>query len=97
MDDNATNSAILERQLQASGVVTTVAPDATSALALLREALANETLPDLALFDRQMPGIDGLQLVGLVAADRRFDALPIVMLTSAGRRGRTSPIGLPPT
>jgi CheY-like chemotaxis protein/two-component sensor histidine kinase len=83
VDDNATNRTILERQLRAVGVVAMLASDATSALALLHHAATTATLPDLALVDRQMPGIDGLELVSMVAADRTLDALPIVMLTSA--------------
>ena len=45
--------------------------------------LERGTLPDLALFDRQMPEVDGLELVRLVAADRALDSVRIVMLTSA--------------
>ncbi|MDQ3640421.1 MAG: response regulator [Actinomycetota bacterium] len=83
VDDNATNRAILERQLRGSGVATTLASDATSALEFLRLASRTGSLPDVALFDWQMPGVDGLELVRLVGDDRTLDALPIVILTSA--------------
>jgi signal transduction histidine kinase/CheY-like chemotaxis protein len=84
VDDNATNRAILHRQLTAAGVRTSLAADALTALALLRQAAATATLPDLALFDRQMPGVDGRELVAMVAADPALDGVRIVMLTSAG-------------
>jgi hypothetical protein len=74
VDDNATNRTILERQLRAVGVVATLASDATSALALLHHAATTATLPDLALVDRQMPGIDGLELVDRVI-DRTHGSL----------------------
>ena len=83
VDDNATNRVILERQLRASGVATTLASDARSALEFLHLASRTGSLPDLALFDWQMPGIDGVELVRMVNDDRTLDALPIVILTSA--------------
>ena len=87
VDDNATNRATLERQLRASGVATTLASDASSGLALLHQAATTSTLPDLAVFDREMPGIDGLELVRMVSADGTLDALPIIMLTSRASSG----------
>ncbi len=91
VDDNATNRAILHRQLTAAGVRTALAADAMSAMAHLRQAAASGTLPDLALFDRQMPEVDGRELVGMVAADPALDGLRIVMLTSGpGTRSESS-------
>jgi signal transduction histidine kinase/CheY-like chemotaxis protein len=89
VDDNDTNRTILERQLAAFGMVTTSAPDARSALAMLGQAATHGMLPDLALLDRQMPGMDGLDLCRVIAAEPAFDRLRIVMLTSAssGRGG----------
>ena len=84
VDDNATNRAILHRQLTAAGVRTSLAADAMTALARLRQGAATGTLPDLALFDRQMPGVDGSELVAMVAADPTLAGVRIVMLTSAG-------------
>jgi signal transduction histidine kinase/CheY-like chemotaxis protein/HPt (histidine-containing phosphotransfer) domain-containing protein len=83
VDDNASSRAMLERQLTACGVVTTVAPDAQSALELMRHAADAGTLPGVALVDSHMPGMDGLELVHAVASDSRFDPLRIIMLTSA--------------
>jgi signal transduction histidine kinase/CheY-like chemotaxis protein len=91
VDDNATNRAILHRQLTAVGVRTSLAADALTAVSLLRQAAATGTLPDLALFDRQMPGVDGRELVAMVAADPALDSVRIIMLTSAaGTRAESS-------
>lgn len=37
---------------------------------------------DLMLLDKQMPRLDGISLLKQVRADRRFDDLPVVMLTA---------------
>ena len=88
VDDNRTNRAILERQLSANGVLTVSAGDAGSALELLREAADAGRVPDVALLDRYMPGIDGLELCRAVAADPRLSDLRIIMLTSASSSPR---------
>jgi signal transduction histidine kinase/DNA-binding response OmpR family regulator len=82
VDDNATNRAILDRQLAAAGMRTTLAPDAESALRLLREGVA----ADVAIVDRHMPGMDGLELCALVAADPALAHVRLVMLSSAVSR-----------
>ena len=89
VDDNDTNRAILERELAGFGIVTTSAADAESALQMLRDAAGAGRLPDIALLDRQMPGMDGIDLCLGIAADPAFDHLRLVMLTSAstGRAG----------
>ncbi|MDQ3895649.1 MAG: response regulator [Actinomycetota bacterium] len=90
VDDNATNRRILERQLTAHGMETVLAGDAASALELLGRAADAGTLPDVAVLDRHMPGVDGLELCRLVTADARFAAVRLVVLTSAvsSRSGR---------
>ena len=90
VDDNDTNRAILERQLAAFGMTTLSAADAGSAIELLRRA-APGTLPDVAVLDRHMPGMDGLDLCRVIAAEAAFQHLPVIMLTSASSaRGGTS-------
>ncbi|HET7719637.1 MAG TPA: ATP-binding protein, partial [Acidimicrobiales bacterium] len=83
VDDNDTNRAILERQLAAFGMATLSAPDAGSALELLRRAVESGSLPDVAILDRHMPGVDGLDLCRAIVADPALQRLPIIMLTSA--------------
>ncbi len=91
VDDNDTNRAILERQLAAFGMTTVSAADASSALELLRRAVESDTMPDIALLDRHMPGMDGLDLSQVIAADPALQHLRVIMLTSASTaRGGTS-------
>ncbi len=90
VDDNDTNRTILERQLAAFGMATISASDARSALAILGQAADRGMLPDVALLDQQMPGMDGLDLCRVIAAEPTFDRLRIVLLTSASS-GRGAP------
>jgi len=43
VDDNATNQAILDRQLKTAGIVATLAADAPSAIEFLRQAAQAST------------------------------------------------------
>ena len=61
-------------------------PDALAALA--RADAAGEPFA-LVLVDGQMPDMDGFTLARRIKADRRFQSLPIVMLTSMGQTGAT--------
>jgi len=83
VDDNATNRTILERQLSGFGILTSGAADAPSALGYLRQAAAAGTLPEVALLDRHMPGVDGVDLCRMIAADPDLTSVRIIMLTSA--------------
>ena len=90
VDDNDTNRAILERQLAAFGMTTLSAADAGSAIELLRRAVGSGSLPEVAILDRHMPGMDGLDLCRVIAADPALRRLRIIMLTSASSaRGGT--------
>jgi signal transduction histidine kinase/CheY-like chemotaxis protein len=91
VDDNATSRAVLERHLRARGMTVAAAGDAASALALLRRMAQAATLPEVALIDRHMPGVDGLDLARAIAADPDLDPVRLIMLTSAnGSRAETS-------
>ncbi len=83
VDDNATNRRILERQLSGWEMDVAVASSGPDAL----ELIADQAF-DLAIFDMQMPEMDGLELATIVRerSDTRF---PIVLLTSLGRREGT--------
>lgn len=47
-------------------------------------ALAREHLPDVALVDIQMPGVDGIEATRCIAADPALAGVHVVMLTSYG-------------
>jgi signal transduction histidine kinase/CheY-like chemotaxis protein len=86
VDDNATNRSILDRQLAAAGMRTTLAPDAETGLRLLRAAADAGAVHDLAVVDRHMPGMDGVELCDRIAADPRLAHVRLVMLSSAVSR-----------
>ena len=86
VDDNDTNRAILERQLAAFGMTTVSASGAGSALELLRRTVGSGTTPDVAILDRHMPGVDGMDLCRVIAADPALQRMRLIMLTSASSR-----------
>ncbi len=51
-----------------------------------RGAYANRAafVPSLVLLDIKMPGVDGLELLGMIKSDERLRSIPVVMLTSSG-------------
>ncbi len=83
VDDNATNRRILRGQLERNGVQVEEAADTAAAL----ERLRDRTRPgfDVAVIDRCMPGASGHDLARAVRGDEQLAALPLVMLSSAGR------------
>ena len=87
VDDNATNRNILRVQLSNAGVEVDCAVDGEEALGCLREGL-HDTPYDLAILDRHMPGMDGLQLAGAIRRDAELAELPLILLTSHRERGR---------
>ncbi len=82
VDDNKTNRLVLSAQLQSWDVTADVAADAAEALECLRSAVDTSRPYDLALLDMAMPGINGLDLAGIVRADRRLAPLQMVLLSS---------------
>jgi PAS domain S-box-containing protein len=82
VDDNATNRQILCHQALAWGMVPRDTARPTEALQWVR---AGDPF-DLAILDMQMPDIDGLTLAAEIRHYRDPAALPLVMLTSLGRR-----------
>jgi CheY-like chemotaxis protein len=49
--------------------------------------LAQEIEPDLILMDIQLPGMDGLTATGLLKADPRTRAIPVIALTALAMKG----------
>ncbi len=81
VDDSASNREILRQQLAASGMAVHSAASVAEAQAILRSAV---NLFDVAILDVDMPGIGGLDLAGQIRADRRFDPMRLVMMSSIG-------------
>ena len=50
-------------------------------------ALIAQALPDLILSDIRMPILDGQELLGIVRADARLNAVPFIFVTASIERG----------
>lgn len=77
VDDSITVRRVTQRLLMREGYRVTLASDGLQALDRLREAR-----PALVLTDIEMPRMDGFDLVRSLRADPRWQALPVIMITS---------------
>jgi PAS domain S-box-containing protein len=82
VDDNATNRRILTLQAESWGMHVRAAASGAEALDWIRggDPFA------IAILDMQMPGMDGGQLATAIRKQRSATELPLVLLTSLGRR-----------
>ncbi|WP_411819972.1 response regulator [Hyphococcus formosus] len=87
VDDNELNRTILKEQLGSWGLKSDLAENADEALDLLRKAASANTPYALAILDYQMPGADGVELAQTIKSDQAIAATPLILLTSAGRKG----------
>jgi len=87
VDDVKVNRDILCEQLAAWGIKSSAYSDAMSAeKAAKAEADAGRPF-DIAILDQQMPGMDGLELAHRMRQDAAIRQTPLILLTSAGRKG----------
>jgi two-component system sensor histidine kinase/response regulator len=87
IDDNATNRRVLGETLKLWGAVPTCVESGPDGLAeLRRRADAGEPYP-LVLLDGMMPDMDGFMVAGEVRRDPAIAGVPLLMLTSADRKG----------
>jgi signal transduction histidine kinase/CheY-like chemotaxis protein len=87
VDDNTSNLEILSEQLSQWGCRYHLTQDSNEALSILRRAASVGDDFDCALFDHDMPNIDGAELGRWVKADSSTRDVHLVMLSSANRRG----------
>jgi signal transduction histidine kinase/DNA-binding response OmpR family regulator len=87
VDDNATNSRIVQETCAAWGMACATATSAESALDILRKAQADGSPYELAIIDSVMPGMDGFELVERLRQEVSLGAPKVMMLTSADRKG----------
>ncbi|MFK0162285.1 response regulator [Rhizobium sp. NPDC090279] len=87
VEDDAIHRGILTEQLVQWGFDGHVAEDGKTALAILDAAADMGVSVDAIIIDYSMPDMNGYQVASAVRADPRFDALPIVFLTSMGVAG----------
>jgi len=87
VDDHPTNLRLIERLLAGWHCTALTARDGQAALGLLATELAAGRVPDAAVVDMKMPGMDGETLVRRIKGDKAFAAMPVMLLTSIGTRG----------
>ncbi|MEH2234966.1 PAS domain S-box protein [Nostoc sp.] len=82
VDDNLTNRQILSLQAESWKMETYAAKSGKEALA----ELAQGTQFDIAILDMQMPEMDGITLARQIRKQSGSENLPLVIMTSLGRR-----------
>ncbi|MBL8497638.1 response regulator [Nitrosomonas sp. JL21] len=83
VDDNRSSRDMLTAWLQHWQVDVVCARQAQQALKLMNQAIDEHKPFDLALLDRHMPNMDGLQLARIIHADPRFNSTRMILLLSA--------------
>jgi two-component system cell cycle response regulator DivK len=82
VEDNPANMTLAVFLLQSAGHSVLSATDAEAGL-----ALARTEQPDLILMDIQLPGMDGLEAIGLLKGDSGTCAIPVIALTALAMKG----------
>jgi CheY-like chemotaxis protein len=82
VDDNATNLKLASRVLESEGYEVAQAADAEQAQEMLKSAI-----PDLILMDIALPGMDGLTLTRHLKDDPRLRHVPVVAMTAFAMKG----------
>ena len=90
IDDNATNREILMTQTASWGMLSRSASGGAEGIELLVDAQRQGTPFDLVILDRDMPGMDGMQVAQRLKTIPAIADTPMVMLTSVGLRGDAS-------
>lgn len=80
VDDSEDILEIMKALMELEGAEVTLAGNGLEAL----ERLNGDNVFDLVLSDLGMPVMNGLELIGRIRADSRFNALPVVALTGFG-------------
>jgi signal transduction histidine kinase/CheY-like chemotaxis protein len=82
IDDNPVNREILLEQLRSWSFDCAAAESGAIGLAFLERATQLGAAVDCIILDYQMPGMNGADVARAIAADSRFSAIPVVLLTS---------------
>ena len=87
VDDNQTNRFVLMEYVKSWGCLPVEAVDGKEALIVFRDAVSSENPFDLILTDFQMPEMSGFDLAKEIKKIESLKGVPIIVLTSAGRKG----------
>ena len=82
IEDNPANMTLAVFLLKSAGHTVLSATDAEAGL-----TLARERQPDLILMDIQLPGMDGLEAIGLLKGSDATRAIPVIALTALAMKG----------
>lgn len=78
VDDASGMRKLGEKLLTSMGIEVVVAADGYDALRVIQQ-----TKPDACFIDIEMPRLDGLKLVSILRANKRFQDMPIAVLSGA--------------
>jgi two-component system, cell cycle response regulator DivK len=78
VEDNDKNLKLVRDVLQVKGYATVEAGNAEDGI-----VLARERLPDLILMDIQLPGMSGIEAIGVLRAEPGTAAIPVVAVTAS--------------
>jgi CheY-like chemotaxis protein/HPt (histidine-containing phosphotransfer) domain-containing protein len=87
VDDNAPNRRVLEETLRLWGAKPTCVESGPVALGELRRSAGTDERYAAVLLDAMMPRMDGFQVMELIAQDPALVGVPVLLLTSADRKG----------
>jgi len=90
IDDNPTNLFLLESSVKNWGMEVTSSSDPYQCIPILQEAVASGAPFDLAILDRSMPELDGIQLGQRIRAEANLAQTKLLLLTSLGQRGEAA-------
>lgn len=77
VDDIEDNRKLLEFNLEDDGHKVLEADSGQAALELLKTEK-----PDMILLDVNMPGMSGLELLGILKKDKKYQSIPVIMVTA---------------
>ena len=77
IEDNPTYREMLRIRLEFSGYETIIAGDGLEGLKAVRREK-----PDLVILDLMLPSLDGHKVCRLIKFDKRFQNIPVIILTS---------------
>ena len=87
VDDNKTNRFILAEMISSLKMQSETAADAKEAMEILESKETPDDLFDFIILDSQMPKVSGFELAVAIKETPRFADIPMMILTSAGRKG----------
>jgi signal transduction histidine kinase/DNA-binding response OmpR family regulator len=90
IDDNPTNLYLLESYAKSWGMEPMTTSIAQQCIPILQEAVASGHPFDLAILDRSMPEVDGIQLGQLIRDEADLAHTKLLLLTSIGQRGEAA-------